>query len=323
LAKVIHITFDVLEGEGIELSRMYKVGHTYPVFILTDGTGDIIYRWTGYTGPSRFIASLDKAMSDLTTVKERIARYNADPTYDGALLLARYFADTGEHTDAITYFRDAERLKPSDTINFLYDIFANSANAAWKDMMPFTEVLPAADTILNAERKDNTSIARVAQAMSRLTRKLEREEYVKKYLQAGLDVTAGARDKKNKDKHTALQIEYALQVDNDTVKAITMKKQSMGPEWNKSPEKFYNYSKWCLERKVALSEAEYLAKTAARYAKGSEFKAQVYGTIAEICFVQGNLEEAIEFIDLAIEQDPGNTKYQDRQDHYLEQWGKR
>jgi len=262
-------------------------------------------------------------MSDLTTVKERIAKYDADPGYEGALLLARYFADTGEHLNAITYFKEAERMKPHSDIDYSYDIFANSANAAWNDMMAFEDVLPVADSIIYAAKKNNTAIVRVAQAMSRLTRKLEKEEHVKKYLQAGLDFTSEARDKKNSDTHTSLLIEYALQVENDTIKAITMKKKSMGADWTKNPEKFYNYAKWCLQRKVALSEAETLARKAAHYAKGTEFKAQVLSTLAEICFAQGKLEEAIKFIDLAIEQDPGNTNYQDAQDIYLEQWGKR
>lgn len=311
------------EGEGIELSKTYKVGHTYPVFILTDNIGDIIYRWTGYYGKSRFMSSLRTAMSDLTTVKERIARYDSDPTHDKALLLARYFADTGEHPDAITYFREAERLKPSDNIDYSYDIFANSANAAWNGMLSFEEVLPVADSIINSPKKDKKIIVRVAQAMSRLTRKLEKEEYVKKYLQAGLKASDVSGGRKNDDTRTSLLIEYALQVENDTAKAITMKKESMGAEWTRSPDKFYNYSKWCLERKVALSEAELLARKAASLAKGAEFKAQVYNTLAEICFARGNLEEAIKIMDQAIEQDPGNTQYQDRQDQYLEQWGKR
>ncbi len=320
---MVHITFNVKEGEGVELSKTYKVGYTYPVFILTDGNGDIIYRWTGYTGPSRFITSLNKARSDLTTVKERIAKYDADPAHERALLLARYFADTGEHLDAITYFKEAERLKPSVNQNYSYDIFANSANAAWKDMMPFEDVLPVADSILYASRKDGKTIVKVAQAMSRLTRKLEKEEHVKKYLQAGLNITAESRDKKSSDTHTSLLTEYALQVENDTIKAITMKKESMGTDWTNNPEKFFNYSKWCLERKVALGEAEMLARTAVQYARGAEFKARIYNTVAEICFARDNLEEAIKYIDLAIEQDPGNTQYKDAQDLYLEQWEKR
>jgi tetratricopeptide (TPR) repeat protein len=72
-----------------------------------------------------------------------------------------------------------------------------------------------------------------------------------------------------------------------------------------------------------LPEAEYLARQATKYAQEGDFKAQVYSTLAELCYVQGKLEEAIEFVDLAIEQDPGNTNYQDNQDHYLKEWEKR
>jgi tetratricopeptide (TPR) repeat protein len=297
------------------------VGHIFPVFILTDSKGDIINRWTGYTGPRSLIISLNKALSDLTTVKERIAKYDANPSYEGALMLARYFADTGEYSDAVKYFREAERLKLSEKTDYSFDIFSNSANAAWNDLMPFEDVLPAADSILyDAERKNN--VIRVARAMSRLTRKLHKEEYVKKYLDAGLKNSSQARDQKSRDDHTLLLIEYALQVENDTTKAINMKKQSLGADWTNNPEKFYNYSKWCLERKVALGEAETIARKAVRYAKAGEFKGQVYNTLAEICFARDKLEEAIKLMDLAIEQDPGNAAYHDKQDEYLEKWGR-
>jgi tetratricopeptide (TPR) repeat protein len=248
-------------------------------------------------------------------------KYDANPSYEGALMLARYFADTGEYSDAIKYFREADRLKPSENMDYSFDIFSNSANAAWNDMMPFEDVLPTADSIIYAAKRNN-NVVRVARAMSRLTRKLDKEGYVKKYLNAGLESTSQARDKNSRDDHTLLLIEYALQVENDTTKAINMKKQGLGADWTNNPEKFYNYSKWCLERKVALAEAETLARKALGYAKEGEFKGQVYNTLAEICFARDKLEEAIKLMDLAIEQDPGNAAYQDRQDEYLEKWGK-
>ncbi len=120
-----------------------------------------------------------------------------------------------------------------------------------------------------------------------------------------------------------LRIEYILQIDHDTSKAIGTKKESMGEDWLKNPEKFFTFSKWCLERRINLEEAEWLARNAIKYAKGAEFKSQVYNTVAEICFVRDNLEDAISFLDLAIEQDPGNIQYQDKMDLYLGKWEKR
>jgi hypothetical protein len=210
----------VQEGEGPNLSEEYKVGHTFPVFILTDSKGEIIYRWTGYTGAGRFIKSLNKALSDLTTVKNRITEFEANPTYDAAVILANYFTDTGEHLEAIRFFRRADGLKPNAKIDYSYNIFSNTANAAWKDMIPFEEVLPISDTIIFGGRKNQYNMIRVAQVMSRLARKLEKEDQIKKYLQAGIDMSANAKDEKNKNAHNALKIEYMLQIEHDTVNGL-------------------------------------------------------------------------------------------------------
>jgi tetratricopeptide (TPR) repeat protein len=323
LESVVHITFNVQEGEGPKISEEYKVGHTFPVFILTDNEGEIIYRWTGYTGAGRFINSLNKALSDLTTVKDRIAKFEASPTYGAAVLLAKYFTDTGEHLEAIRFFKRADALKPNPTIDFSYDIFSNTANAAWKDMIPFEEVLPIADTIMFGSRKNRNNAIRAAQVMSRLARKLKKEDQLEKYLQVGITLTANARDEKDKSKHDALKIEYMLQVEHDTAKAINAQKNSLGSDWRRKPDKFYNFAKWCLERRVNLPEAENIARHATKYAQDGDFKAQVYNTVAELCYVQGKLEEAIEFVDLAIGQDPGNTNYQDNQERYLKDWENR
>ena len=101
-----------------------------------------------------------------------------------------------------------------------------------------------------------------------------------------------------------------------------MKKKDMGADWTKNPEKFYNFAKWCLERKINLAEADSLARTAIGYAQDGEFKAQVLYTAAEISFERGRLEDAIDLIDQAKTQDPGNTIYMDAEDRYLDSWGK-
>ena len=322
LTGVVLIPLNVQEGEGVDLSEQYKVGFTYPVFILTNSEGEIIYRWTGFTDAQRFIGSLNKALSDLTTIKDRIAEFNEHPTYQAALTMARYFTDTGEYFDAVRFYRSADSLKPNPIMDFSWEIFSNSANAAWNGLMSFDDVLPVADSILYSARKNDGNIVRMSKAMSRLTRKLGKEDRLNKYLQAGIDITANASDQKNRDTHSDLLIEYALQIEHDTTGALTMKKKDMGADWTKNPEKFYNFAKWCLERKINLAEADSLARTAIGYAQDGEFKAQVLYTAAEISFERGRLEDAIDLIDQAKTQDPGNTIYMDAEDRYLDSWGK-
>ena len=181
LTGVVLIPLNVQEGEGVDLSEQYKVGFTYPVFILTNSEGEIIYRWTGFTDAQRFIGSLNKALSDLTTIKDRIAEFNEHPTYQAALTMARYFTDTGEYFDAVRFYRSADSLKPNPIMDFSWEIFSNSANAAWNGLMSFDDVLPVADSILYSARKNDGNIVRMSKAMSRLTRKLDMKYGVRTY----------------------------------------------------------------------------------------------------------------------------------------------
>lgn len=323
MQSVVDISFNVKEGEGVWLSEQYKVGKTYPVFILTDAEGEIIYRWTGFTGAPAFISSLKRGLSDLTTIKDRISQFESKPTYNAALTLARYFEEAGEYLDAVKFYKRAVNLNRNPGINYSWQIFSNSANAAWNGLVSFEMVLPSADSILYGSGNSRSNMIRMAKAMSRLTRKLGKEDRLRKYLQAGIDITSGAKNPKDRNTHSSLLIDYALQIQHDTSGALSMKKRDMGEGWKENPEQFYNFAKWCLERKVNLAEAETLARSALQYAKDGEFKASVYYTTAEICFERGDLENAIVFIGQAMKQDPGNTIYMDAQDKYLENWGKK
>ncbi len=316
MQSVIHFPLNAKEGVGIELSRQYKLGNLFPVFILTNSSGDVIYRWTGYTESNRFIISLRKGLSDLTTIDERIARLQASPSFGDAVFLAGYSSDTGEHLNAVEYYRQAGNLATSKRSDFSYEIFENTANAVWKDMIPFDEVLPAADRVLNSKRKGTNYIVKMTRIMARLARKYDKTDRIAKYLQAGIDATANSRKESVRESHMLFLADYALYVNEDTVEAIKIKKTSMGDNWSSDPEKYYGYAKWCLERKIRLEEAEHYAREAGKRAYAGEFRAKVLNTLAEICFVRGDMSEAIRLIEMAIEQNPENDSYREQLERF-------
>jgi len=311
LDQVIHFTLNFKHGEGIELSKKFTIGIYFPVFFLLDSRGEIIKRWTGYTGAGRFISALNDALSDQTTVDERLARYKAKPTFDDALYFANYYTDIWDYIKANDYYRQARKLSGSNPSKYAFEIFQNTANAVWQDTLEFPAVLPIADSVLTLQSNNADILVKAAQIMTRLARKKETTGQIKKYLQAAIDITANRQDVKTQKDNALLKSEYALYVDKDTVKAIGIKKSTMPANWEKSPEEFYTFAKWCLERKINLEQAERFTRQAVQMASPGEFKGKVLSTLASICDARGNHQEAIKQIKLAIAEDPKNSSYSD------------
>lgn len=99
----------------MSLAEEYRVGISYPVFILTNAAGEVITRWTGYTGADRFLQSFNQAKSDLTTVESRAKRFEAAPIISDGLVLAEYFSDTREHLITRDYYRRLQSLPSNRT----------------------------------------------------------------------------------------------------------------------------------------------------------------------------------------------------------------
>ena len=306
---MVLFSVDIDGDVGADLEDTYKVGATFPVFILATSEAEIIGRWTGYTGSGRFISSLEKARSDLTTIDDRIKRFKSNPTYTDAYFLAQYTTDTREYFDAVAYYRKCEELGSRD---FSYDIFKNTANGIWNGMADFDVILPAADAVLNAKRKNSTNIIGTAKSMARLARKKNQTDRIAAYLTAGIDAAKQSRDQRDAQSLVDLQADYALYTDKDTLVAVDIKRSSLGDGWTGNPEKFYDFSIWCAERKINLQEAEYYTRKALKLAQGGEFQAKVMDTLADIVYAKGDLNEAISIMEQVIQLNPEEKSYFDQ-----------
>lgn len=306
---VIHLPLNVKEGEGINLSEKYRVGNTFPVFVLTNSDGDVIKRWVGYYGSARFISALKSAFTDLTTIDERVANFQKEPTSQDALFLAGYYTEVKEYLKAIEYYRQARDLGGSNIIDYDYKIFTNYINAAWNSVIPFEDVLPVADTILLNKKGNNESILKVARFMGRLARKLGKTDKITKYIQAGIEATAQKSDENSRKQHNLLKIDYILYAEADTNKAINMKKAELGKGWESNPDKYYDFAEWCLERKINLIEAGKYALQTSKLATAGPFKGKTLKMTAEIYDALGDTKTAVRLMEAAVEQDPENDYY--------------
>jgi tetratricopeptide (TPR) repeat protein len=309
LQAVVHFPVDVKSDMGKPLVAPYFVGDTYPVFILTDSTGEVISRWTGYSNAALFAMSLNKALADMTTIKQRYDRLDRSPSYDDALYLAKYNEEIDESLEAIKMYRLAQSLNKSSTQDYSYYIFQNTAVAAWNGKIPFEKVTIEADKILATRPKDKVVIPRMVRTMTNLARKTGRTADIGKYLQAGIDLASGSDDQLMKDQRAGFVADRDLYIDHDTTRAVSVRKGGLGDGWENKPDKYYTFAKWCLERQIDLDEAETYAKKAVDVATPGKFRAGVFSTLAGIYDARGKLQDAVATLTKATQDDPENDFY--------------
>lgn len=316
LKKVIHPTINVALSDGYELSKKYRVGYTYPVFILTDKDGNPINRWTGYFGARHFIGTLDKALNDLTIISDREKRAETEPNSDDIQLLAKYYEQATEYLEAVKYYQKLDRLQPKPRIDIKYSIFTNYANACWNGMIPPDKVLLAADDVLAMGSNNHT--ARTARTLTNLAARVNLEGRIEKYINAGLSAISSDKSEKSQDDYQLLLADKALYVDLDTAQAIGIIKNSLGDDWQSTPDKYYRLARICQKRNINLEEAEKYARQAASLASGGIFRAGIFNTLAEICAARENFVEAVKAAEKAIEEDPASGFYQEQLEKFRE-----
>ncbi len=247
----------------------------------------------------------------MTTIEDRVNRFNTKPTYNDALFLAGYFSGAGENLKAVDYYRKLIVLGKETGADYSYKIFENIANAVWNDELAFDEVLPAADAILTAERKNNKNIIDVARLMTRLADKAGRTEILEKYLKAAITASSGAKDMQAQGINAELRADYAIYIEKNIDKGIAVKKAAMPQGWQDNRDQSYMFAKWCLIRKINLAEAEMFARKTLVQVEPGRFRARVYGTLAEILEASKKVDQAIEALKAAVEHDPDNDFYQE------------
>jgi len=75
------------------------------------------------------------------------------------------------------------------------------------------------------------------------------------------------------------------------------------------PGRLNGFAWWCFSNRVNLNEAFELAQRGVELAESDDDKAQILDTVAEICNAKGDCQNAIVYIQQAIELSPGRDYY--------------
>ncbi|MFH2037423.1 MAG: thioredoxin family protein [Candidatus Zixiibacteriota bacterium] len=303
LDKVIHIKLNVALSDQYEIAKQYKVGYTYPVYIMTTPNGEVLNRWTGFYGANRFLTDFNRVLLSKLTIPERIKRYETSPSFEDAEILAIYYGEINDYLNAWNLYKEAYELAPMKYHDYPYKIFVSAAEACWNGLLPFSEVMAAADKV----EPDN--IINVAKIITNCARRAGTTDQVAKYIDRALDIVSPLSDEKSRELKYELLAEQALYVENDLNKALRIIKISLGDGWQDDPARFFKFAEWCQVRNINLEQAEQFARKAADRASAGKLKGKVFNTLAEICYQQGKTVDAIRFTEQAIDEFPSNEYY--------------
>jgi tetratricopeptide (TPR) repeat protein len=301
------------EGEeGKELKEQFAIGG-YPTFIVTNAEAETISRWWGYDTAEEFIEAVDEAKADPTTIAEKVARFEAAPTVEDAVLLGKYHMTREEGPEAVEYLTTAVELGPDD--GHEYHLFWATYVGFSEEDFTVEELKGVADQALASPNLDAEELVDVAR---NTVRALEDDDPdgAAVYIAAGLAASEGTDDEDLLNDRRKLLISEALLVKNDPELALGLVREGLPEGWEEDAGRLNGFAWWCFENEVNLEEAEMLARKGAELAEDDIQKAQILDTVAEIAYLRGNQAEAVALIEQAIELDPESENYGKQLDRF-------
>jgi tetratricopeptide (TPR) repeat protein len=297
------------EGEGEELADRFSV-EGYPTFVVVNAEGGTIDRWAGYETADRFIAALARSVADPTTIDQKRARFEQQPTQRDAMALGGYHGSRAEFREATRYYEDALRLG-DPTGGQLYDMFDIYAWGHQREELGTEELVAIGERTLDSEELSVRQRMEVARTMSRAARNDDTLSAAP-YIDAGLEASEGLEEPDLLDLRRSLLIEHALQVAGDKPRALELKRESLPEGWNDDANQLNGFAWWCFENELNMEEAEALARRGVELADGPDHQAQILDTVAEIVFLRGDRDEAVALIEQAAELDPESDYYREQ-----------
>jgi tetratricopeptide (TPR) repeat protein len=308
---VILFSVDAKSEEGKAIATSYSV-QNFPTFILTDNRGETIDRWYGFGCQDCFGKRVVAATEDLVTISERMKRFQKNPSEEDALKLGNIRHAEGMFAEAVAYFARGRELNPDSETNYDTLIFNSMAYGNYYQLYSTDQVKEQADIVLASANRSDKDLMKVAFSMYKISKRADDVSLFTPYLKASVEATADSKDKGVLGKRAKLLPEYTLYIQNNTKKAIKLKKDSMPEGWLEDGNQLNNFAWWCFENKTNLAEAEKMARRGVELTSPGRDKANVLDTLAEICNLSGECGDAVDFIRMAVAEDPENEYFQEQ-----------
>ena len=301
LKNVIYFANNCEVGEGTAIAKKYNV-RAYPTFVMVNGAGEVTSSWVGYPGPEKWAANVYAGDKDRRTLVAKKAAYEKNPTKELACSLANSAASESDYGASVKYFRSAREMDPANAADYTSEILTNMYYGARGGAFTLADVSSEADLVMADKSSTAESKVDVAMMVSGMASQMGQIDAAIPYIEAALKASEGNEDLA--ESRISLEMDYALLVEKDKLKALKLKRKSMPEDWQRDPGALNNFAWWCFENDVNLEEAKKLALLGVDLAPDDGQKANILDTAAEICNAMDNCEEAVEMMRRAVVLNP-------------------
>jgi tetratricopeptide (TPR) repeat protein len=313
LGDVVLLEVDCEQGAGIDLAKTHTVTG-YPTFVLVNAGGATLDRWAGY-GKDFFLETLADGLSDPTTIAEKRARYEAAPTVRDAARLARYHDSLEEYREAVALYRAIQELDPGQ--DRTYDIFRSIAYGHLEgEQYTLDEVRAAADVAVASEGISPGDLGYLVRLARYVGRRAGEPRLFVPYLEPALAATRDSEDPDVQRTHASLQVDHALLIEGDALKAVALKRETYAEGWQDDSSQLNSFAWWCFENRVNLEEAETLAAKGVELAEPGKARGQILDTLAEILAAQGKRVEAAAAMERAVAEAPDEEHFRNQLERF-------
>ncbi len=310
---------DVDVPENKALAEEHGV-YALPTFEVADAEGRIVGAWLGFAGPDQWADTAREETADLRPYEERLAEFDAEPTPEAGLRLARTAQARGEFAEALRLYRSLEGLDPG-TGEYVMPILDTLSSGLGKGVFEVPEVKEAADRAAAAAAGDPQRLMQIAQTMGYVARVAEEPDLAVPYVKLAVEATAGTEDEDLQEARKRLLPTYDLRVLDDPDLAVRDEQALLPEDWRDDPAALNRLAWWHWQNRVALADGEKWARRAVELSAADEERANALDTLAEILAARDNAAGAVEAIDRAVALDPESEYLQKQQRKFAEAAG--
>jgi len=313
---VVLFRVDGEKGEGVDLARTYGVV-VYPTFILANSSGDLMDSWMGYKHPEKFLQAKSDALSDLTTIAEKLNRFRESPSEADAVKLGDLRQTFGYPAEAVAYYKRAQALNPDSETNHDLRILGAMARGVSAQLYTTQDIRHQTDAVFASASDAKTQLS-AYYTLRKVAHKTHMPEITYPYLRMAYETAVASDDKYAVKAVSKLAPDYALHIERNPAKAVAARKDAMPENWMEDGRSLNQVAWWCFENRINLAEAEEFARRGVELAAAGRDKANVLDTLAEICNLNNNCHNAVQYIRMAINEDPENEYFQNQLNRFQE-----
>ena len=156
-----------------------------PTFILQNAQGDVYDYWIGYKDPESWLSIIGASLNDLTTLAEKRARFEQEPTLRDALILGHEAYGKRDRVASIRYYGAARRLDAEAAVaaNLPYRLILSHLNCAEQGVYTRQQLSESISEILDSGDASPQVLLRVIPNIVATARHLGDAKFAVPYLE--------------------------------------------------------------------------------------------------------------------------------------------